>query len=180
MALLESGDEFDDIRGDRPPDGHIGDFAAWDPTNQYGFRADDSRFPAPPLEEAMRRQDETADFIAEIIEEHVAYTLDTKEPLEDVVYKSTRRLPLSSGVKPEEIISESITNVHAEVTEAFDVWLSGSFPKAKNLDEVISMMNGTFVEAEEPPAQIWPPKGATLVSDLDKKSLVSYEQEFEE
>ncbi len=163
---LEPGEEGYKISGDRPPDGHIADFATWDPTNHLGFRSDDPKFPAPAINDAMRRRDEAEVLTTDIIKEHVAATLDTKESLEDIVYKSTRP---TSGVKPEEIFDNSITNTHAKVADAFNVWLSGTYPKAKNIGEVICMMDGTYIEPEEPLAQVWPPKGSELVSEIEKR-----------
>lgn len=76
MSSIEPGDELYPVRGDRPPDGHIDGFATWDPTNYFGFRADDEQFPPPSEDEALFRREQASSDLAEDINRHMDLTSD--------------------------------------------------------------------------------------------------------
>ncbi len=70
--------------------------------------------------------------------------------------------------RPQEA-QNSMMSKHTVLEKAFDEWIKGTYPQARNLGEVLDMMNDTYKPGNVPSPQVWPPKGAKLVSDIDDK-----------
>ena len=65
------------------------------------------------------------------------------------------------------------------LNEAFTSWVGNVYPQAKNVGEVLLIMDGVTVEPVKH-EEAWPPKGARLVSDIEMEALAVYEWEPEE